>query len=43
MSLSLHQIDSDEGGRREAFPACRGRIFMAHAAVAALPRSRSGR
>lgn len=31
------RIDTDESWRREAFPACRDRIFMAHAAVTALP------
>lgn len=38
MSGILHQIDSDESWRREAFPACRDRIFMAHAAVAPVPQ-----
>lgn len=38
MSGLLHQIDSDESWRREAFPACRDRIFMAHAAVTAVPQ-----
>ncbi len=33
----LERIDSDETWRREAFPACRDRIFLAHAAVTALP------
>lgn len=33
----LERIDSDESCRREAFPACRDRIFLAHAAVTALP------
>lgn len=38
MSGLLQQIDSDETWRREAFPACRDRIFMAHAAVTAVPQ-----
>jgi cysteine desulfurase / selenocysteine lyase len=38
MSQLLQQIDSDETWRREAFPACRDRIFMAHAAVTAVPQ-----
>jgi len=38
MSRLLQQIDSDETWRREAFPACRDRIFMAHAAVTAVPQ-----
>ena len=38
MSGLLQQIDSDETWRREAFPACRDRIFVAHAAVTAVPQ-----
>jgi len=38
MSRLLQQIDSDETWRRESFPACRDRIFMAHAAVTAVPQ-----
>jgi len=38
MSGLLQQIDSDETWRRGAFPASRDRIFMAHAAVTALPQ-----
>ena len=34
----LQRIDTDETWRREAFPACRDRIFMAHAAVTAIPQ-----
>lgn len=34
----LTALDSDETFRREAFPACRDRIFFAHAAVAPVPQ-----
>jgi cysteine desulfurase/selenocysteine lyase len=34
----LHELVDNEGKRREAFPICRNKIFMAHAAVTALPR-----
>jgi cysteine desulfurase/selenocysteine lyase len=34
----LHKLVDDEKERREAFPICRNKIFMAHAAVTALPR-----
>ncbi len=34
----LHQLVDNEEKRREAFPICRNKIFMAHAAVTALPR-----
>jgi cysteine desulfurase/selenocysteine lyase len=34
----FHRIDSDESWRREAFPACKDRIFVAHAAVTAVPQ-----
>ena len=34
----FQQIDSNESWRREAFPACKDRIFMAHAAVTAVPQ-----
>jgi len=37
-STLLQRIDTDETWRREAFPACRKRIFMAHAAVTAIPQ-----
>lgn len=33
----LQKIESDESWRREAFPACREGVFMAHAAVTAVP------
>jgi cysteine desulfurase / selenocysteine lyase len=35
----LARVESDETWRREQFPACRDRIFMAHAAVTAIPRA----
>lgn len=38
MSGLLQRIDSDESWRREAFPACRDRVFLAHAAVAPVPQ-----
>ena len=34
----LHELVDNEEKRREAFPICRNKIFMAHAAVTALPR-----
>src|ERR1700738_1745861 len=34
----LNRIVGNEQNRREAFPICREKIFMAHAAVTALPR-----
>lgn len=38
MSDLISRVESDEAFRREAFPACRDRIFMAHAAVTAIPQ-----
>ncbi|MEX2578474.1 MAG: aminotransferase class V-fold PLP-dependent enzyme [Verrucomicrobiales bacterium] len=38
MANLLDKVETDEGWRRGAFPACRDRIFLAHAAVAALPQ-----
>lgn len=38
MSDLLTRIDSDEAWRRATFPACRDQIFMAHAAVTAIPQ-----
>ncbi len=38
MSDLISRIESDEAFRRESFPACRDRIFMAHAAVTAIPQ-----
>lgn len=38
MSDLLTRVDSDETWRRATFPACRDRIFMAHAAVTAIPQ-----
>src|ERR1700722_5695159 len=35
----LHELVEDEEKRRAAFPICRNKIFMAHAAVTALPRA----
>jgi cysteine desulfurase / selenocysteine lyase len=35
----LSNIVENEQNRREAFPICRDKIFMAHAAVTALPRA----
>jgi cysteine desulfurase / selenocysteine lyase len=35
----LSNIVENEQNRREAFPICRNKIFMAHAAVTALPRA----
>ena len=34
----LHELLDNEEKRRENFPICRNKIFMAHAAVTALPR-----
>ena len=34
----LHELVDNEEKRRTAFPICRNKIFMAHAAVTALPR-----
>ncbi len=34
----IHQLVNNEAKRREAFPICNQKIFMAHAAVTALPR-----
>ena len=34
----LHELVENEEKRRSAFPICRNKIFMAHAAVTALPR-----
>lgn len=34
----LHELTDDEEKRKIAFPICRNKIFMAHAAVTALPR-----
>src|ERR1700722_17083931 len=35
----LHELVENEEKRRAAFPICRNKIFMAHAAVTALPRA----
>jgi cysteine desulfurase / selenocysteine lyase len=35
----IHELVSNEDTRRAAFPICRRKIFMAHAAVTALPRA----
>jgi cysteine desulfurase/selenocysteine lyase len=34
----IHELVNNEDKRREAFPICKRKIFMAHAAVTALPR-----
>ena len=34
----LQELINNEEKRRTAFPVCRNKIFMAHAAVTALPR-----
>jgi cysteine desulfurase / selenocysteine lyase len=34
----IHELVNNEDKRREAFPICKRNIFMAHAAVTALPR-----
>jgi selenocysteine lyase/cysteine desulfurase len=36
---ALGNLLSDESLRRDAFPVCRDRVFMAHAGVTALPRT----
>jgi len=33
----LHRVDHDEAWRREQFPCCRDRVFLAHAGVATVP------
>jgi cysteine desulfurase/selenocysteine lyase len=38
MNPLLHDLVDNEDKRLEAFPICRNRIFMSHAAVTALPR-----
>ena len=38
MTDVLDRIDSDEEWRRASFPCCRDRIFLAHAAVTAIPQ-----
>lgn len=38
MSDLIDRAETDEDWRRSAFPACRDRIFMAHAAVTAVPQ-----
>ncbi|MEM6916550.1 MAG: aminotransferase class V-fold PLP-dependent enzyme [Verrucomicrobiota bacterium] len=38
MSGLLERVDSDEEWRRSAFPCCRDGIFLAHAAVTAIPQ-----
>ncbi|MCB1229447.1 MAG: aminotransferase class V-fold PLP-dependent enzyme [Verrucomicrobiae bacterium] len=38
MSEILERLDRDEAWRREEFPVAKERVFMAHAAVTALPR-----
>jgi cysteine desulfurase/selenocysteine lyase len=35
----IERVETDETWRRSAFPACRDRIFLAHAAVAPVPRA----
>src|SRR6516165_8546223 len=37
--VSLQDIVDNEENRSEAFPICRNKIFMSHAAVTALPRT----
>jgi len=37
--ISIDQLDQNESLRREAFPACRDRVFLAHAGVAAIPQA----
>jgi cysteine desulfurase / selenocysteine lyase len=39
MSLSIESLVLHEAARREAFPVCKNKIFMAHAGVTALPRA----
>jgi len=36
--ISIDQLDQNESQRREEFPSCRDRIFLAHAAIAAIPQ-----
>ncbi len=36
--IPIDQLDQNEDLRREEFPACRDRVFLAHAAVAAIPQ-----
>lgn len=36
--MEMDRIETDEAWRREAFPACRDRVFLAHAAVAPIPQ-----
>ncbi len=38
MTDLISRVDRDESWRRNAFPACRNGIFMAHAAVTAVPQ-----
>lgn len=38
MTDIFERIDSDEEWRQSAFPCCRDRIFLAHAAVTAIPQ-----
>lgn len=38
MSNLLSRVEADEAWRRDTFPACRDRIFLAHAAVTAVPQ-----
>ena len=38
MSDLLSRVETDEAWRRDTFPACRDRIFLAHAAVTAVPQ-----
>lgn len=38
MSSLLEKVETDESWRRAAFPACRDRVFLAHAAVTAVPQ-----
>ena len=35
----FNRLEADEDWRRREFPACKDRIFMAHAAVTAIPGS----
>ncbi len=38
MTDPIERVETDEAWRRGAFPACRDRIFFAHAAVAPIPQ-----
>lgn len=38
MTDLLERVESDEDWRQSAFPCCRNRIFLAHAAVTAIPQ-----